>query len=67
MKNIILTISLAMNFILLALVAVYLFSPWLDYMALSKSLPRMCQYLEKKYTQNNRSAEFAQVKICQVK
>lgn len=46
-KNLPLIISVILNAVLLIMLGIYLFTPWLDYKVISKSLPRLCAYVEK--------------------
>jgi len=42
-----LVISLVMNVLFFGVLAVYLFSPMLDYVVVNKSLPRLCAFMKK--------------------
>ncbi len=49
-KKLPLIISIILNVLLVILVATYLFTPFLDYSILNKSMPRLCTYIEKNQT-----------------
>ncbi len=46
MKNIAIITSVIVNALLLALIAAYLFTPYLDFSVINTSMPRLCKHLE---------------------
>lgn len=45
-KNVLFIISVLLNIMFLILLGFYLFTPFLDYGVLNRSMPRLCNYIE---------------------
>lgn len=51
-------ISIALNVILLTFIGIYMFTGLLDFKVLSKSIPRMCEYLKENNQEGYNNALF---------
>ncbi len=59
MKKSLFIVSVVMNILLISLILLYVFTPLLDFTVVSKSLPRMCQYVER-----TESERYQNMEIC---
>ncbi len=56
-----LVVSLIMNTVFIVIAFIYILTPFLDYSIVSKSLPRMCEYIKK--SQPN---DYKNIEVCNI-
>ena len=60
-KNVLLIVSLIINALFIIVSLLYALTPLFDYIVVSKSLPRMCEFVEK-----NQPDDYKDIKVCHI-